>query len=63
VQGVRLNAAHTIVELAQDSDAPAIGEQLVFDIGNADGTVFLHEQLQVLRGSEAVGTWSLHLIA
>jgi len=63
VQGVRLNAAHTIVELAQDSDAPAIGEQLVFDIGNADGTVFLHERLQVLRGGEAVGTWSLHLIA
>ncbi len=62
VHGVRLNAAHTIVELAHDSDAPTIGERLVFDIGNADGTVFLHERLQVLRGSEAVGTWPLRLI-
>ena len=63
VREVRLNAAHTIVELGQAQAAPGIGAALAFDVGNADATVFLHAQLQLHRGDRWVGAWALGLSA
>jgi D-serine deaminase-like pyridoxal phosphate-dependent protein len=61
VRDVRLNAVHTIVEMEEARQAPAIGASLAFDVGNADATVFLHRRLHLHRGGRWVGTWALEL--
>lgn len=61
VSSVRLNAAHIIVEFDRDNDHTRIGSSLVFDIGNADGTVFLHDHLRVMRDGQVLTRWPLRL--
>lgn len=59
---VRLNAVHTIIELDHDDENIRIGSPLILDIGNADGTVFLHDRLFLRGGDGRMNTeWSLRM--
>jgi D-serine deaminase-like pyridoxal phosphate-dependent protein len=57
VRSVALSAEHATVELDAPSDAPAVGDKLLFMVGYGDTTVHLHEEIAAVRGGRIEAIW------
>lgn len=54
---LRLSAEHGVVELAEASDSPRIGDKLEFIVGYTDSTVVLHDVLYGIRDGRVEVAW------
>ena len=59
VAEVKLSAEHGIVELAEASDTPAVGDRLHWVVGYSDTTVVLHDELIATRDGCVEAVWPL----
>lgn len=59
VAEAKLSAEHGIVELAQPSDEPAVGDRLDWVVGYSDTTVALHDALVATREGRVDAVWPL----
>ncbi len=54
-----LSAEHTIVNLAEPSDTPRVGDKVEFVVGYTDTTLNLHDELVGIRKGKVEVVWSI----
>lgn len=59
VASMALSAEHTIVNLAEPSDSPRVGDKQEFVVGYSDTTVNLHDELVGIRNGKVEVVWSI----
>ena len=59
VASIALSAEHTIVNLAEPSDKPRVGDKQEFVVGYSDTTVNLHDELVGTRNGKVEVVWSI----
>ncbi len=57
VESMRLSAEHGIIELSEPDNSVRIGDRIVLEVGYADTTIHLHEELYAMRGSTIASIW------
>lgn len=57
--GMALSAEHTIVNLAEPSDTPRVGDKLEFVVGYTDTTLNLHDELVGIRKGRVEVVWPI----
>ena len=56
---MELSAEHTIVNLAEPSDTPRVGDKVEFVVGYTDTTLNLHDELVGIRKGKVEVVWSI----
>lgn len=59
VATMALSAEHTVVNLAQPSDSPRVGDKVEFVVGYTDTTVNLHDELVGVRNGKVEVIWQI----
>ena len=59
VREVQLYAEHSRLELEAPSDWPKVGDRVEFIPGYTDSTIYLHEEIVVLRGDRITAVWKV----
>jgi D-serine deaminase-like pyridoxal phosphate-dependent protein len=59
VREVQLYAEHSRLELEAPSAWPKVGDRVEFIPGYTDSTIYLHEEIVVLRGDRIAAVWNV----